>query len=59
MGWDWMVIISHRPLVLIIAAVFPQDIPLAKAHDERLKFARPVSKLIRLISLRPFVHFVK
>ena len=46
-------------LMLIIAAVFPQDILLAKAHDERLKFARPVSKLIRLISLRPFVHFVK
>ena len=33
-------------LMLIIAAVFPQDIPLAKAHDEHLKFARPVSKLI-------------
>ena len=45
--------------MLIIDAVFPQDMLLAKAHDERLKFARPVSKLIRLISLRPFVHFVK
>ena len=49
-GWLSLVIgLLRATLVLIIAAVFPQDIPVAKAHDERLKFAHLVSKLIQLI----------
>ena len=51
-GWDgigWLssvIGLLRATSVLIIAnAVFPQDMLLAKAHDERLKFARPCQNL--------------